>query len=196
MKLQLYNLYLEHREAGRKREATDAIRDFVASFKRESDREEWVRQFLEHGVYGHRIRHEIYAQLVFPVLLDGYARRSFWSISWLAKTVSNVYADPSLHAQIGFKGERQLFREAFELHQSDEMRDRLLSAHLSEFEYCAHEWPAGILYGTDGATAEECREILEDLDFARALDDGTNETFLNEFEQKVHEYRQRLSSST
>ena len=193
MKTELYQRYLAHRTAGRKRDASDTIREFVASCTGPQDRQEWVRQFLEDGGHEHRIRHEVYESLVFPVLLDGYVRRDFWSIYWLAKTASSLYAASSLHAQLEYKAERQLFREAFEIQPTGEVRRCLLEAYVAEFSYSQHEWPAGILYGTDGATLEECKEILRDIDFVRTLDDGSNEHFLKEYEERVHTYRERLT---
>jgi hypothetical protein len=44
---------------------------------------------------------------------------------------------------------------------------------------------AGILYGVDGANIAQCEEILHEIAFARTLDDGANELFLQAFEQKV-----------
>lgn len=193
MKTELYQRYLAHRTAGRKRDASDTIREFVASCTGPQDRQEWVRQFLEDGGHEHRIRHEVYESLVFPVLLDGYVRRDFWSIYWLAKTASSLYAASSLHAQLEYKAERQLFREAFELQPTSEIRRCLLEAYLAEFSHCQHEWPAGILYGMDGATIDDCADLLQDVDFVRSLDDGANEHFLKEFEERVHTYRERLT---
>ncbi len=193
MKAELYQRYLEHRTAGRKRDASETIREFVASCKGPEEREAWVRQFLEQGGHEHRIRHEVYASLVFPVLLEGYGCGDFWSVYWLARTASNLYADSSLHAQVEYKAERQLFREAFEIHPSDDVRRALLQAYLAEFSYCQHEWPSGILAGSDGATLEDCADLLRDVEFARSLDDSASEPFLKEFEERVLAYRERLT---
>ena len=193
MKTELYQRYLEHRTAGRKRDASETIRDFVASCTGPRDREVWVQHFLEQSEHEHRIRHEVYASLVFPVLLEGYGRRDFWSVYWLARTASNLYADSSLHAQVEYKAERKLFREAFEIQPTADVRRHLLHSYVAEFSYCQHEWPTGILSGMEGATIDECAGILRDVEFARTLDDGANEPFLKEFEARVHNYRERLS---
>ena len=193
MKLELYEAYLAHRNAGRKRHANESIRDFVASCSDLSDREAWVRRFLEKGDYEHRIRHEVYAGLIFPVLAEGYARKEFWSVYWLGRTAQNLYAAPSLHAQVEYKVERHFFREAYALNPTDEVRRCLLSAYVSEFQYCQHEWPAGILCGMDGASLEECAEILRDVAFVRTIDDGAHEALLSEFEGRVLAYMERLA---
>ena len=50
----------------------------------------------------------------------------------------------------------------------------------------------GILYGIDGANIAQCEELLQDVEFAHSLDDGTNTAFLEQFASKVTEYKPRL----
>jgi hypothetical protein len=43
----------------------------------------------------------------------------------------------------------------------------------SRFEYALHELPTGVLYGHDGATIEQCGELLEELaDYKRLADEA------------------------
>jgi hypothetical protein len=183
-------------EAGRKQEAKTALDRFLASFEPADDKKQWVHKFLESGSYGHRIRHEIYEHLVFPVLREGYHRREAWSTFWLGKTAQNLYACPALHSQVGFKSEQQLLREAYQIEPNEQIRESLLRSTLNWFGYCQHEWPAGILYGADGASLVECEEILQDIGFARELDvAGANAPFLQQFEHRLNEYKQRLQST-
>jgi len=194
MKTELYEQYIEHRTAGRKHDASDTIRRFVASCTGPTDRDAWVRGFLNQADSDERIRHEVYSGLIFPVLLDGYERKEFWSTYWLARTAANLYASSSLHAQVGYKSELHFLKEAMELNPTDDVRRRLLAAYVAEFEHSQHEWPAGILSGMDGATLDECGVILADIKFAHHLDDGTQRPFLEQFERKVREYIGRLES--
>jgi hypothetical protein len=40
-----------------------------------------------------------------------------------------------------------------------------LEAHISNYiDYSLHELPSGVLYGTNGATIEQCDELLEDIE--------------------------------
>ncbi|MCW1921830.1 hypothetical protein OKA05_04655 [Luteolibacter arcticus] len=41
----------------------------------------------------------------------------------------------------------------------------------SRFDYALHELPLGVLYGHDGATIEECGELLEELEGYERLAD-------------------------
>jgi hypothetical protein len=192
MNQEAYQQYVAYKDCGRKAEAKAALGAFLASVEPADDTRGWVEAFLEGGDFGHRIRHEIYERLVFPVLLQGYARGDAWSLRWLAKTANNLYERPALHAQVDFKGERELLAEAYAREPTEEVRRLMLEADLRGFEYCQHEWPAGILYGPNGATMAECDELLRQVADARGLDDGSNAPFLDAFEHKVREYRARL----
>jgi len=181
---------------GRREDARASLQRFIDSFEPGDNREPWVREFLESGDCGRRIRHELYEQLVFPVLLDGYRRRDPWSILWLARTAQNLYASRSLHALLDFQSEQQLLRQGYEIDPNEDLRQNLLGSLLSWFAYCQHEWPAGILYGVDGASAPECDAILEEVRLAGTLDvDGASGAFLREFERRTREYRQRLQQA-
>lgn len=193
MDLQHYHEFKRLQAEGRKAAARDALHRFIASVELEADRDRWVRAFLAGGDYGHKIRHELYEHVIFPVLLDGYQRGDAGSILWLARTAQNLYAAPPLHALIGYKSEQQLLREAYRIEPNDEIRQLLLRTLLDGFAYRQHEWPAGILSGMDGASAAACDEILAEVSFARTLDaDAAHEPFLQEFERRTREYQQRL----
>jgi hypothetical protein len=190
----LYQKFVALKEIGKKTEANTALEEFIASFHTPEEKQEWAWDFLEHGEYGHKIRHELYTEVIFPVLLEGYRRNDARSLFFLAKTAQNLYADRSLLSQVDNKGEYQLLREADALTPTEEIRHALLRWDLNWFGHCEHEYPTGILYGSDGATLAECEEILQEVEFARTLDDGTHATYLQEFEAKVREYRQRLQA--
>ncbi len=195
MDIRSYHQYLKLMCAGRKADAKATLGKFLDSFETAEEVSAWVAAFLKGGGFGFHIRHEIYERLVFPVLLEGYARKDAEATLWLAKTVSNLYRCPALHAQVGFKGEFQFLDEAYALKPRDAIRLRLLECNLKWFDYCQHEWPAGILYGIDGADSSECEEILQAIARSRDLDDGTHQAYLDSFEAKVWEYLARLAGS-
>lgn len=61
-------------------------------------------------------------------------------------------------------------------------------------EYTIHEWPSGVLYGADGATPEECNEILEATQELRRLDNSAScSSFASNVEEKTLRYRERLA---
>ncbi len=194
MELDYYKQYLHFKTIGLRFEARQSIQYFIASFASIAEKEQWTRQFIEEGNYGHKIRYELYEEVIFPALLSGYLKHDLWSVLWLARTAQNFYKLKHLHEQIGFKAYYGLLQECYFLNPSNtEVRKDLLSFQTGWFEYCIHEYPTGILYGCNGATIDECQEILSEIEFARELDiKKTGEEFLNEVQSKVLEYLNRL----
>lgn len=195
MSAELYQVYKAAIARGDRSAAGAAVKPFVASFESLEQRAAWTRWFLENEAIGHRVRHEIYEGVVFPVLLDGYRRSDPWCVRQLARTVGNLHQAESLWKQIGGKSEAELLRELQALVPGDdEARRKLLTRSLGTFHYQEHNWPwGGILYGHNGATPAECLEILEEVAFARTLDsEGRHAEYLDDFESKVREYQRRL----
>ena len=57
-----------------------------------------------------------------------------------------------------------LILEAISRDASDQRSKRRLRAILRDrFEYSLHELPSGVLYGQNGATAEQCSEMISEL---------------------------------
>ena len=193
MKADLYEQFVSLKNLGKKAEAKVAVNLFIASFETWEEKRVWVYSFLSAEEYGHKIRHEIYETLVYPVLLNGYLEGDATSIVWLAKTATNLYALKSPHPSLKHKTDFALFKEAYKLEPNEGVRAHLLNTLLNWFSFSQHEWPAGILYGMDGANIEQCEEILQEVEFARSLDiQRRHNSYFSDFEEKVHEYTNRL----
>lgn len=194
MDLSQYEDFKQALASGNKAAAASFVRPFISSFASLEGKVTWSRWYFENERFGHRIRHEIYEGIIFPALLDGYKNSDPWSIKWLARTAQNLYSAKQLWAQIGGKTEEGLLRQLFALCPTDvEVRVELLSNLIKSFEYMIHEWPAGILYSHNGATAEECLIIHADIDFARQLDVSFNHLqFLDDFSDKLCVYQKRI----
>jgi len=193
----LYEGYLARLAEGRRKDAGLMLDAFLRSFNSSEEREQWTRTFLKTHTYGTRVRHEIYAELIFPVLLAGSKRNDVWSLYWLAGTCQNLYTAHGLYEQIKFKGEIDLLKDAYAIdHNSSEACEALLKSLLNYFCYASHEWPAGILWGNDGATLEQCNEIMSEVTLARELDrECIYASSIDEFESKVKQYKKRLMSN-
>lgn len=193
MNADLYEQFVSLKNLGKKAEAKAALGLFVASFETLVEKRIWVYSFLEAGEYGHRVRYEIYENLVYPVLLDGYLKGDATSVAWFARTASNLYTIKSLHPLLKHKTDFALFKEAYRLDPNERIGTVLLSTLINWFSFSQHEWPAGILYGMDGTDIQQCEDILREIKFARSLDHQRKyEGYLSEFEAKVHEYIERL----
>jgi hypothetical protein len=171
---------------------------FLQSFSTFEEREQWTRSFLKTHAYGKRVRHELYAEVIFPVLLAGSQRKDAWSLYWLAGTSQDLYRARRLHEQIQFRGEISLLKEAYALDpSSSEVRKALLKSLMDYFRYAAHEWPTCILWGMDGATRDQFNDMMSEVTFSRELDRECVHTLsIDEFESKLKQYQDRLISGS
>lgn len=193
MKVEYYNQYLHFKSIGLRAKATENLKQFIDSFESFEEKEQWTRDFLESGDSEDIIRHEIYKIVVFPVLLKGYQKQDFWSLTWLIKTIQNIYKVKTLHEQIDFKTDYQLLQDCYSIEpQNPEIRQALLKKLLSWLDYSIHEYPRGILYGHNGATIDECQDILTHIEFVKTLDPEEKfKDFLDDVRTKVLEYMAR-----
>lgn len=194
MNLEHFERFTRLLELGKRHEATIAIRAFIDSFISLEEKRRWSETYLNARVEGKIIRHEIFESVIFPVLLNGYRKSDPWSLRWLARTSENLYKSKQLWREVEMKTEFSFLAELLALYPADEItRIELLAHHVKGLQYAVHEWPSGILYGSDSATIQECDEIFEDLMRARALDlERLHEVFFADFESKLVEYTTRL----
>ena len=192
MDISKYNLFIESEKKLLKKEAKKASAEFIDSFANFEEKEKWTKDFLK-GKYGD-FRFGIFENIIFPVLVKGYAEKDLDSIIALAE-FEQTYINTRLWKKIDCKTAVEFYMEAFEIAPEDNMiRRELLIKKISWIYHCEHEWPFGILYGMDGATIEECKEIREELVFLRTIDDK-NEfgEYLNKFEEKLTAYECKIS---
>lgn len=185
------------KRAGNRSEAAVALREFLASFSNFDEKRIWTEDYLAHHDAEKKVRHELYEHIIFPVLLEGYRRSEPWSLRWLARTSQNLHRAEHLWHQVDDKSEFDFVSDLFALNpDDDEIRKQILTFRLRGLEYAVHEWPWGILYGADGATAAECEELREELAKARELDrEHLHTNFFTDFESKLDEYVLRLAAS-
>lgn len=182
-----YALFLTKQASGRKEEARIAIRRFIGSFDGLKEKEDWTRKFLSTLKPGTAVRHELYEQVIFPVLVAGYGNRDPWSLYWLAETGQNLFKAKHLYERIGSPPLQHLFKEAYALApSSDEIRTGLLRDLLRGFEYMAHEWPSGLLYDPGTPWQTQYWEVRQEIQLARELDaSGAHADEIAKFEQIV-----------
>ena len=164
----LYAAFVAKLASGRKEEAKLAIRRFIESFNNLEEKEDWTRRFLSTTKPGTKLRHELYEEVVLPVLMAGYETRDPWSLYWLAQTSRNARY---FGRRLDLPSPQELLKEAHALDpSSDAIRRDLLCRLLNGFEYMAHEWPAGLLYDPDSPWQTQYWEILAEIKLARELD--------------------------
>ena len=197
MNIEHYKEFRKLEEKGLKKQASKALRDFISSFENEQEKEEWVWEYLPKLQKNRhtRIRHEIFHELVYPVLKAGYKNNEFSSTIWLGKLSQNIYRAQKIHEELNWVSELSLYEKSCEINPgNDEARLLLLNSLVSWLEYSEHEWPRGILYGNNGATIEQCDEISNEVQRVIQLDkEHVYSEFIKQYIKNISEYRARLN---
>jgi hypothetical protein len=136
----------------------------------------WARSIAEQVVdQGDKliIRRPLFERAVFPALISGYHSRLPGCARWLAGLAQNLYRCPGCCEQLQPEAQTELgLLLAAIRHDAADRRakERLIRVRADRLRYSLHELPAGVLYGIDGATADQCRELEEELEeFCRLL---------------------------
>lgn len=191
-----YQNFLQFQSLGQKKKATKSLRDFISSFESTEEIENWVWANLADLRFNSnaRVRHEIFYELIYPVLKSGYSKGDFTSTLWLAKLIQNVYQMGKIHEELVGVSEMELLRKCHTLEpENNEVRLLLLECIVKVLQYSEHEWPRGILYSHDGATLEQCEEIAEEIELALRLDKEYQYTcFIKQFTKKLDQYLVKL----
>jgi len=197
MNIEHYQEFKECEKKGLKKQASKSIRAFISSFENEREIEDWVWEYLpkldtnRHS----RIRHEIFYELVYPILKRGYEHNDFSSTLWLGKLAQNIYQARQIHEELDWVTDFSLYNKSHKLDpNNDEARLLLLKSIVDWLEYSEHEWPSGILYGNEGATIEQCDYISTEVQRVLRLDkEHTYSEFIKQYNKKLSEYRARLN---
>jgi len=183
----LYSEYRNLTALGDRSRAAKFVAQFIASFEDEAERAVWVREFLEGGDYGHKIRHELYRDLIFPELYSGYQASDPWSLYFLAHTIQNVYDVRKLHEQLDMATDYSLLSSCFRIAPDfRDVRVQLLDRVCLGLNFAIHEWPAGL--------CSEIEDVESELRFARTLDSENRLTaMLEDVEAILAEARERAN---
>jgi hypothetical protein len=145
----------------------------------------WARSLAERVVDRSEmliIRMPLFEQAVFPALFAGYRAGLPGCARWLAGLSSLLYRCRRCQEQLP-EVERDavgLLRAALRHDPTDRRsRQRLLEKLLDRLRFSLHELPAGVLYGMDGASPEQCRELEKEAEEVRTLAavDGQEERY-------------------
>lgn len=152
--------------------------------------------FLVAEAHGGILHFELFRHIVYPVLKERYAAEDPRAIELLINTIQNVYRDREIHSELGDVSELGLLRQLLVLEpQNAWARSRYLHEMVTWLRYTIHEWPAGVLYGIDGAQSDECDEILAAVEEVKELDTASEySSLLEEVKSKTIEYKRRLAN--
>lgn len=180
---------------GLKKDATKSLRLFIQSLASDEEKTEWVWAYLDklpqerHS----RIRHELFAEVVYPVLKAGFENKNYDATLWLGLLNQNILRNKAILKEINYSG-YHFYKCCLKIDPSREQAKIFMLQELIQwFSYIFHEWPSGVLYGPHGATLEECSDIRKELDFSLTLRPSeVQEDEIKEYRAMLTEYEARL----
>jgi hypothetical protein len=195
---EIWTNYLEHERLGVRAAALADLQRLTDALEFDPAlRDEWAHEFLrERDRHGDQltIRNPLFTKVLFPFLESRYHSGEAEAARWLARLNQLLLQAPACWEAVGRPGIVALWREAHRRDPHDEESRKSLMLELASYvRYTLHELPAGVLFGQDGATREECGVLLDDLQELRALLRGSeseeNAALLREAEFHYRAYR-------
>ena len=113
---------------------------------------------------------------------------------WLARLFRDYYRNAALFEKLNCVTGMEILKECYALEPDNEaIQDMLLKSFVEGISYSVHEWPAGILWGNNGATEEECNILLDEIPLIHKLDrKNEHSEFIKDYEDKINEYKKRF----
>ncbi|MDR1338785.1 MAG: hypothetical protein LBK58_01840 [Prevotellaceae bacterium] len=194
-----FDEYIHYKNTGIKSKAKELIRKFIDSFENYAEKEQWTVEYLpklEMDSNG-RIRNELFEEIIFPVLLNGYNNRNTFLMIWLAKLKQNYYQNAGVWKKMNYKTEVEIIRECYELEpDNNDVTDLFLEIMIDRMDFNMHELPEGILFGNSFATKDECKILLERIEFMNKLDRNKKYSeYLCDCREKITEYMELRTKS-
>jgi len=145
---------------------------------------------------GDKIHYFLFRHIVYP-FLKSRIKSDPDAIRCLINVIRNVYQDKDIHKDFDWITEQQLLRRLLFFDPHDKWAKSRVKESIADWlRYTIHEWPWGILYGHNGATLPECREILDAVTELRSLDESSDyKELADEVELKTIQYCNRLADS-
>jgi hypothetical protein len=107
------------------------------------------------------MRFPLFRRAVLPALAEGVLRQEPGCARWLASFESLLFHSPEPLLPPELRTSVGLLAEAVRIDPADDAaRRRLIDRHASYLEYTLHELPIGVLFGIDGATPNQCQDLL------------------------------------
>ena len=167
-----FERYLAAQEAGLRAEAGAAIRDLVASLPNDGAREAWLRANLHRcpPLGNGCIRHEIFHRIALPVLVPKWRTGDAWAKLTLARHWLNWSGRTG--TALDETTRRSMWREALAADPENVGARRGLADDIAGgLHYAFHEWPAGLLIGSDESAGEAFGDIEDQFAELSDLDD-------------------------
>lgn len=121
---------------------------------------EITNQLLEKNI---TIRYPLFLHLIYPVLSTEVEKENITAIKLLIR-LFGYYGDFQKLSENTKFTQWGLLNLGLQIAPNDKEFLKIYESKQEDyFEYTLHELPIGILYGSDGASMEECNSLLEEL---------------------------------
>jgi hypothetical protein len=192
MNTDYFNEYLLYKDKGLKEKAKEAVVNFVNSFETYEEKEAWTLEHLSElpADSNGRIRNEIFEEILFPVLWNGYNNKKVELMVWLAKLYQNCIQNKRVFARMSYKTDYEIISECYDLEPDNtEVIDLYLEIKVRYIAFSIHEYPYGILDGMTWATKESAENMLAEIPFLRKLDRNNRyQDFTDDYEEMLKKY--------
>jgi hypothetical protein len=141
----------------------------------EAERTAWARERARQKVdekSNAAIRFPLFRDVLFPALLSGIESNEPGCARWLAGLSQLLYQSDECRSQLPStqQTEMGLLLTALQVDPNDyRARSQLIREMSSQLDYSIHELPAGVLYGHNGATIDQCADLQAQLEDFQAL---------------------------
>jgi hypothetical protein len=192
MKIEYFNEYINYKNTGIKSKSKEFMDKFVNSFENYKEKEEWTSEYLpklEADSNG-RIRNELFEEVIFPVLFNGYNDKNISLMIWLAKLNQNYYQNNRIWEKLNYKTALEIIWECYDLEpDNNEVTELFLELMINKINFNMHEWPPYILFGNSAATKDECEILSGTIGFINKLDRNKKYSeYMLDCENKIKEY--------
>ena len=175
---QLWQQYLSAEALGYRKSTLAALRDFVQSLQAGSEKQKrsFTEAFCRQMADAREklpLREPLFAGVIGPYLVTAYQKGEEDVEGWLlyfCPYFRNMPPSQKLIDVPSLPPPMELLAQAYQRDPANILtQDALIQYYANLFAYAVHEVPAGVLYGTDGATAAECQEWLDNLALFREV---------------------------
>jgi hypothetical protein len=195
MNIEHFNEYLKYEQMGIKTKEKECLNYFINSFENYNEKVLWTIEYLPKLKFNKngRIRNELFEEIVFPVLLEGYNNKNIKLMLWMVKLNQNLYQNNKLWKKVNYASSLELIRECYKIEPNDnEIIDLYLEIIIDKILFRIHEWPFGILIGNTFAEKDECKKLLEEIPLLKKLDRNKKYSeLIMEYENIINEYIKR-----
>ena len=192
MNIEYFNEYLKYEEMGLKLKVKEYLTNFINSFEGYNEKVLWTIEYLPKLKFNKngRIRNELFEEIVFPVLLEGYNNKNIKLMLWMVKLNQNLYQNNKLWKKINNVSSLELIGECYKIEPNDnEIIDLYMEILIEKILFRIHEWPYGILIGNTFAEKDECKKLLEEIPLLNKLDRNKKYSeLIMEYEKIINEY--------